>query len=47
MNFYQTTAIGTKFLAISDKNTFGLTGAISGDYHDDLVNSNFHKLVLE
>ena len=36
----------TKFLAISDKNTFGLTGAISGDYHDDLVNSNFHKLVF-
>ena len=36
----------TKFLAISDKNTFGLTGAISGDSHDDLVNSNFYKLVF-
>ena len=36
----------TKFLAISDKNTFGLTGAVSGDSYDDLVNSNFHKLVF-
>ena len=36
----------TKFLAISDKNTLGLTGAISGDYYDDIVNSNFYKLVF-